>query len=1015
MPNMDDHATNKAMTEKDETMVERTMTEVHDRVERRIQQFRQAHPHLPSSLSQTQHALFWQQLPQLFMASEFAADQLEKLWPLMFEGRWSDDDVSSGQTASQHDTDTLWVPFEKGQQYHEQGLRRLINDRADSGGGSLLECLPESTLLQCLRHYRNREMVRLIWRDVVGEADLWETTANLSEMASASLQMAIDYYTEHLIPTLGVPYSVDGEPQALAVLGLGKLGAMELNLSSDIDLIFVYEAQGSTSGGRREVDNQHYFITLGQKVINALHKVTEDGFVFRVDMRLRPFGSTGPLAQSFLTMENYYQTQGRDWERYALIKARPVAGKIQACQRLLDLLRPFIYRRYIDYSVFESLREMKGLIRQEVGKRGKAGNIKIGAGGIREIEFIAQVFQLVRGGQDGRLREPQIRRVYSVLQAECLLPDAVVCELMEAYQFLRTLEHRLQGYADRQTHELPSDGSVQQRIALSMGFEAWQGLSVALDQHRANVHGHFSGVVEEPGVADEVDEALSPYRQWWFGRLSEEEALALIAPRCSDPERVLAFYKRFCSAPVMSHIQSIARERLNQLMPRLLQQACSRGELDIGLPRVLDVILSILRRSAYISLLNESPYALTHLISLCYASPWIAEQLAQQPILWDELLDAVSMLAPPPRDDLKMALAQDMARLPHHGQEEVMEQLRHFKHAHALRVAAAEVSGSMPIMRASDYLTYLAEVIIRAVRDQVWQAMTELYGHPGGLHADVIGRGGQKIKEGLVIVAYGKLGGLELGYGSDLDLVFLHPALPQGMTEGERSIDNATFYARVVQKITHMLTVRTASGVLYDIDLRLRPSGGAGLLVSTIDSFDKYQREKAWTWEHQALVRARAIVGSSESVAKFEQVRRATLCTARDGVALKADVLAMRERMLEYLVTKQVKADEFDLKHSRGGIVDIEFMVQYAVLRWAHQYSELVEYTDNVRILDCLAKLALFTSEDVAQLKAAYLFYRSHIHRLALQNRKKIVPLSLVADHPAYVRRKWERLFNHLR
>lgn len=927
---------------------------------------------------------FWLELERVLLASDFVYETLLRHQAILQDADWIAD---------------IWQPGSLEQFKTE--FQAYLNDQ-DAWA-------QESRLMAVLRHYRNIEMVRIIWRDVLEYADLWETTSRLSCLAELSLQAGLDFCEQELTTVLGRPTDANGHAARFTVLALGKLGAGELNLSSDIDLMFVFTAHGNTQGGRRSVENQHYFNQLGQKLIHVINKITADGFVFRVDMRLRPFGQSGPLAQAFISMETYYQSHGRDWERYALIKGRPVAGDLDAGYQLMDSLNSFIYRRYIDYSAFESLREMKSLISHQVKQKGQENNVKIGVGGIREIEFIAQAFQLIRGGQDRRFQVPKLRVVYQVIALDSLLPDKVVGELLEAYLFLRKVEHRLQAHQDRQTHTLPEDNKAMERLYLSLGFESQEEFLTTLASTRERVHEHFAGVVAP--VGEEVKTEEDPFYLWWIGQLSTDEIQVLLTPD-ADLDAINAVIEAFQQSRAMRSAQTVALKRLDQLMPVLLKEIATYPNTIRVMERVFSVVTAIVRRSAYISLLNERSAVLTRLVKLCDASPWISEQLASHPILLDELLDAACMLSPPPRDDLASELDDQLARAPEHDLEEMLSIWRNFKRGHSLRVAAADTSGALELMKVSDYLSYMAEVILRTVQLWVWTQLTQQYGFPTCLDSSPVGGAeSSRRRPEFLIIAYGKLGGYELSYGSDLDLVFLHNVDPGGKTDGEKSIDNMLFYTKAVQKITHILTARTISGTLYEVDLRLRPSGGSGLLVASLNNFERYQEERAWTWEHQALVRARAVAGPQEMMDQFECTRSNILGIKRDLATLRKEVVQMRTKMRDHLV-KPLQEGQFDLKQGYGGLVDIEFIVQYGVLAWTHQYPQLIEYTDNMTLLDQLKALQLLPVADVEILQAAYLAYRSHIHELALQNTKMVVGINAVSDHASRVNQVWERLFN---
>ncbi len=868
----------------------------------------------------------------------------------------------------------------------------------------LNECDDEAALHAALRQFRQRHQCRIVWRDLTALADFRATVADLSLLADTLIDGALDWLYQRACAKDGTPRDDAGQPVQLVVLAMGKLGARELNLSSDIDLIFTYEEEGQTDGPR-ELSNHQFFLRLGQQLIKALDATTVDGFVFRVDMRLRPWGQSGALAIGFDAMESYYETQGREWERYALIKMRPVAGDVAAGMRLWQRLTPFVYRRYIDYGVFESLREMKMLIDREVHRKGANDNVKLGRGGIREAEFIVQVFQLIRGGQDKSLREPHLLTVLPRL-ADLGLLDADVCaQLGESYTFMRDVEHCLQAVADKQTQRLPGDELGWQRLAFAMGADSVEAFQAQLRQHRDRIRLHFDQVVADPErdgkAVSQVDVELL---ELWLGRLDDSRAAALLTARgVQQPEQALEQLAQFRDSRVLSNMQTIGRERLDRLMPLLLAELGVQGEGELALTRLLRFLESVARRSAYIALLVENPSALQQLIKLSAASPWIADQLARHPVLLDELLDVGSLYSPPNREQLDDELRQQMLRIPEEDLELQMEALRTFKQAHLLRVAASEITESMPLMKVSDYLTWLAESILNEVLRLAWAQMVDKHGRPSR-------EDGQPCDPDFVIIAYGKLGGIELSYNSDLDLVFLHDAAAAGSTDGEREVANETFFARLGQRIIHILTTRTMSGQLYEVDIRLRPSGASGLLVSSLAAFRNYQRDQAWTWEHQALVRARVVAGCERATAKFDAIRAEILGSDRDEAALRQEVREMREKM----ITHKGQSDPalFDLKNDAGGIVDIEFVVQYAALRWASRHGELTRYTDNVRLLETLAALALMPAEDADMLRQAYLAYRSAAHRLALRKDTAIVEAEPWRQQREAVRALWDHWFN---
>lgn len=875
----------------------------------------------------------------------------------------------------------------------------------------------DDQLGRALRRQRARHQVRIIWRDLTRQADLVQTCRDLSDMADASIDQAYQWLYSRHCQQFGVPTGRrSGQPQQMVVLGMGKLGAVELNLSSDIDLIFAYPEGGETVGVKRPLDNQEFFIRLGQRLIKALDPMTVDGFVFRVDMRLRPYGSAGALVLSFNALEQYYQDQGRDWERYAMIKSRVVAGDQVAGAQLQEMLRPFVYRRYLDFSAIEALRTMKQLIQQEVRRKGMADNIKLGSGGIREVEFIAQAFQLIHGGRDLSLQQRPLLKVLSTLEGQGYLPPAVTSELREGYEFLRYTEHAIQTIADRQTQMLPDGEQDQARIAFMLGFADWAAFHEQLMYWRGRIAWHFAQVIADPdedGVESEVVVGGEWLPLWEEAQDEEAACRQLQEGGFTDAPKALKALAGLRGSPQLRAMQRLGRERLDAFIPRLLAQAVEHANPDLVLERVLPLVEAVARRSAYLVLLTENPGALRRLLTLCAASPWIAEQITRFPLLLDELLNEGRLFKPPLAPELAAELRERLTRIPEDDLEQQMEALRHFKLAHRLRVAASEIAGSLPLMKVSDYLTWLAEAILEQVLALAWRQTVAKYGTP--LRTD-----GTLCDPGFIIVGYGKVGGLELGHGSDLDLVFIHDGDPQAETDGPKPIDGAQFFTRLGQRIIHLLTAQTNSGQLYEVDMRLRPSGAAGLLVSSLGAFARYQENEAWTWEHQALVRARVLVGSEDVGRAFEQVRASILGKTRDLPTLRQEVSEMRAKMRDNLGSKGTAAGTganafeatapFDLKQDAGGIVDIEFMVQYAALAWSETHPPLLRWTDNIRILEELEHEGLMPAEDASLLREAYKAYRSAAHRQALQKDPGVIPGDQFADERRQVMRIWREL-----
>ncbi len=864
-----------------------------------------------------------------------------------------------------------------------------------------------------LRRLRQREMVRIAWRDLAGWAPVEEVLEDLSALADACINAALDTLYAWQCKEYGTPLIASGpaagEAQRLVVLGMGKLGARELNFSSDIDLIFAFPEPGQIRG-KRGISHEEFFVRLSQRLIQALNDVTAAGFVYRVDMRLRPYGDSGPLAMSFAALEDYYQSQGREWERYAMVKARALsgtgAGTPAAIAELEDMLRPFVYRRYLDFGAFEQLREMKAMIQQELERRGLQQDIKLGPGGIREVEFIAQAFQLVRGGREPALRERRLLVVLQRLAAMDLLPGYAAQRLAEAYRFLRRVENRLQAYADEQTHQLPEDDTARLRLAFTLGYPGWSEFLRALDKHRRVVHGQFEQVFSAPQALKPAASGEASFEALWSGLLDAADARVLFAALADDEvEELLRRLNAFRDGAALRALGTRGKPRMDRLMPLLLGAISEAAQPAQTFARVLEVLEAIAGRSAYLALLVEHPMALSQLVRLCAASPWIAERLARYPLLLDELLDPRQLYTPPERADLEQQLTLRMAQIDADDLEQQMDALRQFQKAAVLRVAAADVLGATPLMRVSDYLTDLAEVLLQQVLALCWARMLRRHGAPGGAAG----------AKGFAIIAYGKLGGIELGYGSDLDLVFLHATQAAGSrSDGPKPLDAAVFYARLGQRIIHVLNTLTPAGVLYEVDMRLRPSGASGLLVTSLDAFAEYQRSEAWTWEHQALVRARPVAGDATLAEAFATVRREVLGRPREAAVVQREVREMRERMRQELADRN--PERFDLKQGPGGIADIEFMVQYLVLRHAHEHPNLLVWSDNIRLLETLGAAGLLASGSADSLAAAELLaeayrqYRKRAHELTLQELPARVGAEEFGELRAQVTALWRRV-----
>jgi len=860
---------------------------------------------------------------------------------------------------------------------------------------SAIEIIDDNELRRQLRLFRRREMVRIAWRDLAGWAELPETLLDLSLLAEACIQFALAYLYRQACESRGMPLRKDGSPQQIVVLGMGKLGGYELNYSSDIDLIFAYPEEG-TLPDRNETSYGEFFTRMCQKLVRTLDDITEDGFVFRTDIRLRPFGDSGPVIMTFDGMENYYLTQAREWERYAMIKARQVAGDKNQGLQLMAMLKPFVYRRYLDYGAFEELRSLKMQITLELKRKDRLENVKLGPGGIREIEFIGQVFQLIRGGKEKSLQTRSILEALRGIAKLNLLPQAVVDELVAAYFFLRRVENHIQEYQDSQTHDLPADEKGQTALSYSMAYTNWPDFKAELDRVRAFVHSNFNEIFS---VSRKEDNGKLGQKIWAYPEDSEElfQDMSRLGFKAQNTLKALSEFKQ---SAAIRRMTAKGAGVIDRLMPQLLESAAQVDNPDETVKRLVKLFEAVAGRNVYLSLLTENPGALTQLIKLASASVWLTEYLALYPILFDELLDTRSLYEPLKPESLERQLEELLAPIEIQDIEQFMTALRQFKHLNVLRIAAADIMGVIPIMVVSDYLTYLAESIVKCVVARTWQMLTDKHGMPPGASDAAIN---------FAIIGFGKLGGIELGYGSDLDLVLIYDC-PDGnaVTSGTNPITSAQFYGRLGLKIRHIFDTRLLSGVLYEVDMRLRPNGDSGLLVAQIDSYEDYQRKQAWTWEHQALVRGRFIAGDPMLKQRFEAIRQAILSLPRDTGKLKTEVREMREKMRAALATKE--SDKFDLKQSKGGIADIEFIVQFMVLAHAERFPDLTTYTDNVRQLESLAHHGLISEVEANELKTAYCSYRDLGHKQVLQGDDALIGGAEVDELRADVERIWQKL-----
>jgi glutamate-ammonia-ligase adenylyltransferase len=864
------------------------------------------------------------------------------------------------------------------------------------------------TVKRRLRRYRHRHLFHVLWREVAGTATLEETLTALSDLADYLLDAAARYGGRLLQERFGVVRGPQGEEVPIVILGMGKLGGGELNFSSDIDLVFLYP-EGTESDGGRCLSAQEYFTRWSRQIVALLDEVTADGFAFRIDTRLRPFGESGPPVTSFAALESYLPQHGRDWERYAYVKARIVGTRPSpriADDLMKNLITPFVYRRYLDYGVFEALREMQGMIAAEVERRDMADNIKLGPGGIREIEFIVQSLQLVRGGSRAELQDRSLLRVLPKLCGRNGLTEADADGLREAYTFLRRLENFVQAIRDQQTHDLPANDADRERLCMAMAYEDWDALLNDLNVHRDFVTRQFESIAfRERSVDDSLSKQLTAL--WDSGATAEKWRVFFDEQRCAQSHALSAAVSTFADAPGTQRISGNAHARLRDFIPQLILRILECGDPDTALRRVLAIVEHILRRSAYIALLNENPQILSRLVSFCEKSSYLARQIALYPVLLDELLDPRTYTARITRHELEEELQSRLEAARPEDSEAQMLVLGQFQRASMFRTAVADFNGSLPIMRVSDSLSDLAETVLDFALGVAWNDMVGKHGEP------TYTVDGNRHRAGFGVIAYGKLGGIELSYGSDLDLVFLHDSHgDKQQTNGEKPIDNAMFFGRLVRRLVHFLTTQTGSGSLYEIDMRLRPDGKSGLLVTSTDAFERYQEENAWTWEHQALLRARPVAGSALIAREFERIRAETLTQRVRRDTLCGDVAKMRTRMRREL--DKSSQEDFDLKQGAGGIGDIEFIVQYLVLQHAAEHRAVIHYPDNIRQLATLAACGCLEEDEAYRLQDVYRAYRMRLHHLRLDGKAPLVGASEFVEERQAVSDLWQRLFDSI-
>ena len=850
-----------------------------------------------------------------------------------------------------------------------------------------------------LRQIRHRKLIEIVYLDVTEKPPVNDTLTHLSALAELLIRCALNASEKYLAAKHGQPVDQDGSPVKLNIIAMGKLGGRELNFSSDIDLICCYASDGELRGFG-QLSHQEYFNRVVRLFSQLLNDITEEGFVYRVDLRLRPWGESGPVTLSHAALEHYYQLHGREWEQYAMVKARVLTGSDKDRQAISAILQPFVYRKYHDYRVFEGLATLKDKIDQQAKSKNMQDNIKLGSGGIREIEFFVQAFQILKGGRNKQLQTNQIFQCFDVLEQQEIVARETIRDLREAYVFLRQLENKFQMLADQQTHSCPDNEIAQSRIAHSMGYTDWASVYAQQCSHREAVNNHFRDLfkrdVESNDAAifgDALTNENSELQQLEFMRTAGLRDTDEISHRLSE----------FFVSKAWSFMSARAKQRFSALMPGLIRAVGQSIQQLTLFERLLRLFSSIAGRSVYFELLHQNSQLLEKLVDLFDKSEWIAQEVTRYPMLLEQLIQAGHPDEQFEKTRLQKNLQLQLDNISDDAELE-LDVLRLFKREQTIVIAMAELSEQIDTTEVSLYLSELAELLLQAVYDLATKATENQFGLPACEEY------GKKTTPELVIIGYGKLGGQEMHYQSDLDVIFLHNSNGENQqTLGDKCIENSMYFAKLAQKIISMTSILTGSGKLYEIDSRLRPDGASGLLVSSTFAYLQYQQEKAWTWEHQALVRARLVVGSSTLEDEFERIRKGVLTVQRSPEKLKRDIVEMRDKI--YQNRKPVEGDVRNLKYSRGCLIDIEFMVQYWVLLHANKNGSICSYSDNIGLLKALFRLGLI-SRSQSQLVDIYQTYHRWLHDTVLQNNPAEIDSEIIAAQVTHVLDCWSECFS---
>lgn len=847
-------------------------------------------------------------------------------------------------------------------------------------------------LKKSLRNLRHYHLVQIVLNDICAETAVEKILEQISSLADALIKTSLEAASLHLEKKHGIPLNANSERQQLLVIAMGKLGGGELNFSSDIDLILSYAEDGELKG-IGNLSYREFYIRVGRLMTQLLNDVTGDGFVYRVDLRLRPWGNSGPLVVSLDGLAHYYHLHGREWERYALVKSRLVNGLPQEIQAFKQIVSPFVFRKYFDFNVFSELGSLKQQIDKQAKLKQQLLNIKLFSGGIREIEFCMQALQILRGGRNPQLQTPSIMDMFEHAKNEKFYSSKELHVLTESYLFYRLIENRIQMLNDQQTHDLPESEEAQISILSALNFDTWLSLLTKIEKTQLKVHAIFKQLfLENEPKSNEIDFTHFELEDW-IKYCHETEI--------QEAEELGTRIHQLLLERSIQAMSSKGKSRLFQLLPELFKLLSKSSNALIIFEGFYRLFISIAGRSVYLELINMHQTMLYKLIDLFSLSEWLSQEIIKYPVLLESVL--ITNDLEESKSILLTNLRTQISNIKD-DKELTLDILRVFKRQQVFQIALKESQGLIDALKASRLLSELAELLLQVSYELSFSELEVQYGQPcyqldGALHYSKF-----------AVIAYGKLGGKELHYESDLDVIFLHDSMgTKQQTTGEKCISNEQFYMRLAQKITSSMSLMTSSGRLYEIDSRLRPNGASGYLVSSIESYQNYQLTKAWVWEHQALVRATLCAGEESFRGDFEKVKCNILAQQREPESLQKEICEMRNKMYEAKFNNK-KHESFNLKHSRGGLVDIEFMVQYFVLLNANKQSSLCQYSDNIRLLE-----ELVSKKVVAQsyLPLLEIYQQLHylLHQQVLSPHTNTTDLELIENNVEQVKNLWQQSF----